>query len=146
MNNRKIALGPGAASLILIVVVLALVMLSMLSLVTARNDEGLSLRGAEMIENVYRLSAESERRLAELDAVLVREAGETDFAAYLERVAEALPEGMTLEEDEVSWTQPLENRWLDCRVRLLPAGEGRRMEWVSHRLIVEESEDDWEWD
>ena len=147
MNNRKIALGPGAASLILIAVVLALAMLSMLSLVTAKNDEGLSLRSAEMTESVYRLNAAAELRLAELDAALLRaETGETDPEAYLAKAAEALPEGMALEGDTVFWTEPLENRYLDCRVRLLAPGSGKRTEWISHRLVVEESEDDGEWD
>ena len=38
MNKRKVALGPGAASLILIVVVLSLSMLAMLAQVGVRSD------------------------------------------------------------------------------------------------------------
>ena len=138
MNNRKIALGPGAASLILIVVVLALCMLSMLTLVTAKNDMHLAGRSAEMIRQVYELNSESERHLAELDAALVKAAGEAGEAE--------LPEMMTMEEDIVSWTETKDNRHLDCQVRVKAPGEGKRTEWVSHRLIVEEPEGDWEWD
>ena len=70
MNKRKIALGPGAASLILIVVVLSLCMLAMLAQIGSRNDMSLSSRSAEMITRVYELRDQSERRLAELDAEL----------------------------------------------------------------------------
>ena len=147
MNNRKIALGPGAASLSLIVVVLALCMLSMLTLVTAKNDMHLAGRSAEMIRQVYELNSESERHLAELDAALVKAAGEAGEAAdWLERVRKELPEMMTMEEDIVSWTETKDNRHLDCQVRVKAPGEGKRTEWVSHRLIVEEPEGDWEWD
>ena len=66
MNKRKIALGPGAASLILIVVVLSLCMLAMLTQIASRNDFSLASRSAEMITRVYELSDRSERRLAEL--------------------------------------------------------------------------------
>ena len=147
MNRRKIALGPGAASIILIVVVLALCMLSMLTLVTAKNDLNLSERSAEMIESVYALNASAERRLAALDTLLVQTMKtHPGREACLSALAEQLPEGMALEGDTVSWTEPLDNRWLECRVRLLPENGTRRTEWTGHRLIVEEPEDDWEWD
>ena len=53
--KRKIALGPGAASLILIVVILSLCMLTMLMQIGARNDLSLASRGTEMITRVYEL-------------------------------------------------------------------------------------------
>ena len=147
MNNRKIALGPGAASLILIVVVLALCMLSMLTLVTARNDVNLGNRTREMIENVYTLNDRAERRLAELDAVLADIRAEADGTEeWPEAFSDRLPEDMTLDGDIVSWTEPGENRRLDCQVRVYPQGEANRLEWVSHRLIVDEPEGYTEWD
>ena len=146
MNKRKIALGPGAASLILIVVVLSLCMLSMLAQIGSRNDFSLASRSADMITRVYELSDQSERRMAELDAILVRcrkEAGENQ-EAYLELVKQNLPEDMTLEEDLVSWTEPLDNRTMNCQVKLAGPGEMPRAEWVNYRLKVDEPEDDWE--
>ena len=146
MNKRKVALGPGAASLILIVVVLSLCMLSMLTQISARNDYNLCTRSAEMVQRVYELNSQSERKLAELDALLVaaqKDAGDMD--AYLARVEETLPEDMTLEEDRISWTEPLDNRNLECVVQLLPPGEKQRTKWISHKLVVDEPEDDWEW-
>ena len=146
MNKRKVALGPGAASLILIVVALSLCMLAMLTQIGARSDYNLCTRSAAMIQRVYELNAQSEERFAELDAVLAKakqDAGDMD--AYLEKVGSSLPEGMTLEEDRVFWKEPLDNRNLECEVQLLPLEDSTRARWISHKLIVEEPEDDWEW-
>ena len=143
--KRKIALGPGAASLILIVVVLSLCMLAMLMQVGARNDYNLTTRSANMISKVYELSALSERRLADLDAILVECAGETgtlDMEAYLDLVEERLPEGYTLWDDQVTWEDPLDNRTLTCMVRILPPKAEKRTEWVLHKLAVKEPEEE----
>ena len=145
--KRKVALGPGAASLILIVVVLSLCMMAMLTQIGARNDYNLCKRSAEMVQRVYELNEQSERKLAELDTLLIKaqkEAGE-NMEAYLEKVESLLPEGMSLEDEQVTWTEPLDNRNLECIVQLLPPGEKERMKWVSHKLLVDEPEEDWEW-
>ena len=84
---------------------------------------------------------------AELDAVLIKarqEAGD-DMEAYLEKVEELLPGDMSLEDEQVSWTEPLDNRNMKCIVQLLPPGEAQRTKWISHKLLVEEPEEDWEW-
>ena len=146
MNKRKVALGPGAASLILIIVVLSLCMMAMLTQISARNDHNLCTRSAEMVQRGYELNARSEKKLAELDALLAAAQKDAcDMDAYLEKVEGLLPEGMTLEEDRVTWTEPLDNRNLECIVLLLPPGEKQRARWISHKLMVEEPEDDWEW-
>ena len=147
MNNKKIALGPGAASLILIVVVLSLCMLAMLTQIGARNDYNLASRSVEMIGRVYDISANSEERLAELDTILVRCQKETSGKeAYLAMIEENLPEGMVIDEDKVTWTEPLDNRTLTCTVRILDPGTMPRTEWIAHKLQVEEPEEDWEWE
>ncbi len=146
MKNRKIAMGPGAASLILIVVTLSLCVLTMLTLISARNDENLSLRSTRMIEQVYTLFARSEQEMARLDEVLIQARKDSDsWESYLEAVEKNLPDGMTLAEDRISWNDPLDNRYLECVIRLLPFEDEKRMTWEIHRLIVEEPEDDWEW-
>jgi len=146
VNKRKVALGPGAASLILIVVVLSLCMMAMLTQIGARNDYNLCKRSAEMVQRVYELNAQSEKKLAELDAVLVAEQkNASGMDAYLKAVGEKLPEGMTLEEDKITWTEPLDNRNLQCVVQLLPPGEKQRTKWISHKLVVDEPEEEWEW-
>ena len=99
-----------------------------------------------MVQRVYELNAQSEQKLAQLDAVLLAARTETaDMQAYLDKVKETLPEGMTLEEDRITWTEPLDNRNLECVVQLLPLEEKQRAKWISHKLVVEEPEDDWEW-
>ena len=146
MNKRKIALGPGAASLILIVVVLSLCMLAMLAQIGSRNDFSLASRSAQMITRVYELHDQSEHRYAELDAILVKcQAETTDRDAYLALVEENLPEDMYLDEDVVSWTEPLDNRTMNCEVRLTDPGEMPRAEWITYKRKVDEPEDDWEW-
>ncbi len=146
MNKRKVALGPGAASLILIVVALSLCMLAMLTQISARSDYNLCTRSAAMIQRVYELNAQSEQRLAELDAVLAKaKQGAGDMSSYLDKISASLPEGMTLEEDRVFWKEPLDNRNLECEVQVLPLEDSVRARWISHKLIVNEPEDDWEW-
>ena len=135
MSRRKIAAGPGASSLILIAVVLALSVLTVLTMISARNDEALSLRSEETQEEVYALFARGERSLAGLDAVLVKAGKDAgDMEEYLEEVQEDLPQGMTLREDQVFWTEKTENRTLECGVRLLPPGGAERTRWTLHRL------------
>ena len=143
--KRKIALGPGAASLILIVVILSLCMLAMLMQIGSRNDYNLTTRSAKMISSVYELSALSERKLADLDALLVECARETDMKdmeAYLDLVESRLPEGYTLWDNEVTWEDPLDNRTLTCTVRILPPKAEKRTEWVLHKLAVKEPEEE----
>ena len=93
-----------------------------------------------------KLNASSEKKLGELDALLVTARKDTaDMTSYLEKVKELLPEGMTLEGDRVTWTEPLDNRNMECIVQLLPPEEKERTKWISHKLMVDEPEDDWEW-
>ena len=144
MNKRKVALGPGAASLILIIVVLSLCMIAMLTQIAAKNDYNLCARSADMVQRVYELNAQSEQKMAALDTFLLQARGEAgDMKAYLDKVKEMLPEGMELEEDRITWTEPLDNRNLECIVQLLPLEETQRAKWISHKLVVEEPEDDW---
>lgn len=143
MKQRKIALGPGAASLILIIVVLSMCVLCMLTYISAKNDLSLSDRSADMIQRVYTLNDRSEQSLAALDAVLARCAAQTtDDAAYRALVDESLPEGMDMEEDVISWQEAEGDRRLLCAVRLAPWGEMPRAAWAQHALTVE-MEDAW---
>ena len=60
-RNSSISLGPGAPSLILILVVLTMSVLGMLSLMAAHSDLNLSARSAEVIQAVYELQEQAER-------------------------------------------------------------------------------------
>ncbi|MCQ2437385.1 MAG: hypothetical protein MJ099_03190 [Clostridia bacterium] len=106
--KRTFRIGPGAPSLMLIVVILCLTALSALMLTDARNDLALSRRAAAVAQGVAEL----------------QEQAETDYMALMETVAEYgeaytdhLPEGMTLDDGDVVWQVTVDSRTLNCRVR-----------------------------
>lgn len=138
MKHQKIAVGPGASSLILIAVVLALSVLTVLTMISARSDEAMAVRSAETRQEVYGLFASAERSLAKLDEALVSCLAEQpeDPDAYLAAVKEKLPEGMRMKEDQVSWTEKAGDRSLECAVRIAAPGGGSRMTWTEHRLAA----------
>lgn len=139
MKNKKVAFGPGAASLILIVVVLGMCMLSVLTLISARNDEKLSARGAEMIERYYNLASMSEKSLGELDSLLVQAGADcADETEYLNNIREKLPERMQLNDREISWTEELNGSMMECAVKLAQLRETPRAEWIRHNMMTEE--------
>ena len=144
MNSRStVSLGPGASSLILIFVVLALSVLGMLSLLTARNDLKFSERSAQVIEAVYRLNEQAEESRAQISRILAEN-------------AEALPEPYELFEDEIAWSEKIQisldtdtaddnarTMTLDCAVRILPDPENPRTEWIRHNLSVSTEDEEW---
>ena len=146
--NRKssISLGPGASSLILIFVVLAMAVLSMLSLMTARNDLKFSERSAAVIKSVYALNEIAEGRKAEVDHLLAECAkdAETD-EDYLAAIEEILPDDMEIWEDEISWSESDGARMLDLALRVLPLSEEERTVWTRHNLMAETGDDEWDW-
>lgn len=139
MRERKVAMGPGAASLILIMVVLGLSILSVLSLGSAKNDDSLSTRGTERIENVYNGYTQGENDLAVLDEILYEcRQNTSDTEDYLTALKQKLPENMTITGDCVTWIEDSDKILIECTVRILPLESGKRYEWVTHRLLVEE--------
>ena len=137
-KSSSISLGPGAASLILIFVVLSMAILAMLSLITARNDLRLSDRSAEVAQAVYRLNEQAETRCSQLDEMLAGCAGEAaDDGAYLALVAEALPEGVTLDGRLLTWEESDGARTLSCALRAEPLGSAQRAVWARHSLASE---------
>ena len=146
MNQKSsISLGPGASSLILIFVVLALAVLSMLSLMTARNDLKFSERSAAVIRSVYELTETAESRKADLDRLLAScaEQAENDVD-YLAAVEEALPEDMEIEDGEISWSESDGVRMLDLAVQVLPLSDANRSVWTRHNMMAETG-DEWDW-
>lgn len=150
MNRKDYHIGPGAASLMLIVVVMSMSVLGILAMMNARSDNRLSMRAAEVAEQAYGLSSAAERSVAALDAVLVQCADQAeDDEGWLALVAEALPEGMTLSDHTVTWTEEGGERKLVCAVELNELGEETRMRWTEHRLVTQlddmvPQEDTWE--
>ena len=134
MKKQKIAVGPGAASMMLIAVVLALSVLTVLTMISARSDESLSRRSVETRQQVYSLFAKAEESMAKLDAVLAAAGEKGSGDAYLEAVGAALPEGMRMEDGQVFWQESESGRQLECGVKLNEAGAFPRAEWTLHRL------------
>ena len=144
-RKSNVSFGPGAASLILIVVILSMGVLGMLALMNARNDAQLSRRSIEVVAAGYDLNDRAERDVAELDAVLARCATSTfSDEAYLSAVRGNLPDGMLMGQDDriVSWELSDGLRTLSCAVEVLPQGEKERLRWREHRLTAV-TEDVW---
>lgn len=151
MNRKDYHIGPGAASLMLIVVVLSMSVLGILAMMNARSDNRLSVRSAVVAEEIYTLSDAAERSLATLDATLVQcKQQAEDDESWLQLVAQSLPEGMTMTGRVVRWTEQVEaGRSMICAVELLDFDEETRARWTEHRLHtqldeMEPQEDTWE--
>lgn len=144
-RKSNVSFGPGAASLILIVVILSMGVLGMLALMNARNDAKLSRRSIEVVAAGFELNDRAERGVAELDGVVARCAAATySDEAYLSAVRGNLPDGMLMDEDGriVRWQLSDGLRTLSCAVEILPQGESERLRWREHRLTAV-TEDVW---
>ena len=140
MNQREYRIGPGAASLMLLVVVLSMSVLGMLALMSARSDENLSLRSEEVARQVAELNVSAEQSLARLDAALAQaaKAAQND-EEYLARIEAALDENMALTDRTVSWEETNdEGRTLACAVEVQPLGAHPRYIRTAYRLVIDE--------
>lgn len=122
-------MAPGAAMLILILVVLTVSMLGVLTLMSARGDLTLSERSARLTEATCRLNAKAERTLAQIDALNAACGGDET----------ALPEGVTLDaQGTFVWREEVNGRALECAAVRTPQG----VRWTEHRLLAQ-TEDEW---
>lgn len=142
MNRRDFQIGPGAASLLLIAVVLCMGVLGSLSLVSSRGDAKLSERSLRMTESAAQLYLEAEQKLAALDALLAELSTAESDEAYLAAIQERLPADAQLFERTLRWEEASEDgRRVTCAVELAPLGEFPRVRWTDHRLWTELDED-----
>ena len=63
-------------------------------------------------------------------------------ADYLNRVAESLPEGVELVDDQLYWTETEGERTLECALTIQPLDGAEYSVWSCHRLITDLSEED----
>lgn len=148
MNEKnRISLGPGAASLTLIFVMLGMSILGMLSLMSGRSDEKLSRRSIEVAETIYALNASAEKDLALLDGLLEEaESISTSDAEYLENIQNSLDEKYTLYDRDISWSIDDGDRTLALCVQVQPMGSSPRALWKQHSLETESgTEESWDW-
>ena len=156
-KKSRISFGPGAASIILIVVVLSMSVLGLLSLVNSRNDRKLSERSAQVIEAVYELNEQAEIMFADLDSIaagaarsLAGEAGseaKPDSGAALPAqlaaaIKAALPEGVAMDGDTLSWVMRDDLRDLECAAQIIFENGDAALKWTTHRLVMR-TEDTW---
>ena len=134
-KQSRVSFGPGAASLILIVVILSMSVLGILSLMSARSDSRLSDRSAQVVEASYALMQSAEHTLSELDELaLSLRAQASDDESYAQLFSERLPANVTLEEGVLSWEETDGVRTLECAVELMPLSSQQRLVWMRHSL------------
>ena len=145
MNRRNFQIGPGAASLLLIAVVLCMGVLGALSLVSSRGDAKLSARTLRMAESAAQLNVAAEERLVELDVLLSEISDAESDDAYLAELNSRLPEGVLLNGRLLMWEESAEDgRRLACAIEVAPLGEFPRATWAEHSLWTELDEDAWD--
>lgn len=136
-KKSMISFGPGASSLILIFVVLALSTLGMLSLMNSRNDIRLSERSVQVTQAVYALQTAAEEKRAALDTLLgqaAQEAGGDE--AYAAAIQAALPEGVEWADGVLSWEETDGFRSLSCALETLPLDAQERTRWIRFELTA----------
>ena len=128
MKDREYRIGPGAVSLLLLVVIVSMSVLGLLALISARGDYKLTDRAEQFAVSAYEASAEAEYELAELDAILVKcMNGAADDEAYLNAVEALLPEGMEIDGRTIYWQKEIvDRRTMVCEVEILPMGSQQR--------------------
>lgn len=139
MREREYHIGPGAVSLLLVIVIVSMSVLGLLGLISARGDYKLTQRALTLAVAENTAAAESERSLARLDAVLMACAADAqDEDAYLAAAEKALPENMKLTGRAVSWQEKAEGgRTLFCEAEIAPLGDMPRVGWTGHMFIAE---------
>jgi len=140
MNRRSFRIGPGAASLMLIAVVLSMTVLGMLAVLNARSDQRLSSRSIEVAESGAQMNDSAERAFAELDGIIagLGDLPEDELLAQLEA---ALPEGMSLDGRTIYWQEDSgDSRRLLCAAEWNGPGAFPRLSWTEYRILTEGDE------
>lgn len=143
MKKRNFFIGPGAASLLLVVVVVSMSVLGLLAMMSARSDARLAERSVTYTQAQYGAMAESERSLAALDAVLLRCGRDAaDDASYLAALEAHMPSGMILDGRTVRWTEDTgAGKMLYCAADVAPLGDFPRCAWTEHLFVTNGTDD-----
>lgn len=136
-KKSMISFGPGASSLILIFVVLALSILGILSLMNSRNDIRLSERSVQVTQAVYALQTAAEEKRAALDSLLCQAKEEADDdEAYFSAIEAALPENVEWDGSVLSWEETDGFRSLYCALEAQPLNAQDRTRWIHFELTA----------
>ena len=143
-NKNSYRIGPGAASLLLIVMVLCLTVLGILGLSSARSDFRLAQRNESMTQGYYEADAHTQRALAELDSVIVR-ARELTMTEeeYMQSIQNSLPVGFDWAQDKVIYRADAgADRGLEMVVLIGAQDDQKRYDVVSVNLTDESTWED----
>ena len=142
-RNQSARVGLGAASLIMILLVLCLALMGVLSLMCARADLSLSRRHADLAEGYAKASAQAQSALTNLDELLFEawssaqdEMQYTSVCAEIVQAGNAAIEWAT-EQDAVMRFDAGEERVLEVVLERKPWSEAQEMRYklVSYRLV-----------
>lgn len=131
-NKESTPFGTGMSSLLMIFVVLCLTVFGVLAYMTARADDRLTQRSAEMVQAYYQADAAAEEALAQLDAALL----ELEPEAALESA------GFTVDGGPETWNGSLEISIQDTRVYQLQVV----VEQGSYRVTARQTVDHAVWE
>ena len=140
-QRGHVAIGPGSASLILMIVLVSMSILCTLSVLSAHNDDRLSRRSLQVAQENYTLYDQAEITLSELAELL---SGAEDMTE--EALAALLPENVTLSDGVLQWEEENQNRGLSCAARMTWTEDGIHLTWVEHSVWAYSGEEDELWD
>lgn len=157
-NGTGFQIGPGMASLLMILVALLMAALAILAFAGARADSTLSQRNLEAVQEYYEAAARMQRMLfnADRDLAEARKNAAGDAQAYARRVQEMQSEyqasqatggqeEIAPDEDEgevngsaltLRLVVPMrDDHYLEAKLDVTPGLTGRRYALVSHKVV-----------
>ena len=127
--------GVGVSSVLMILVVLAMTALSLLAFGSARSNESMTRRNADIGSSYYKAADAAQRKLAEVDAVLLTGRTEEADLSWYESNG---PEDVSWEENEngISFSFSIETEYQQAvYVRGLVTEGAQRYQVTEHRVV-----------
>ena len=134
MNKYGFRIGPGAASIILVIVVVTMSILGVLALSEAKTEKTLSEKSTQFVKEANLLEYNAQFTVMKLDEIISSARGQSDFLSYIK---ETIPENVSMTEDRLSFETSLDgSKFLEITIRILPDTEDERFEYVSRRIFT----------
>lgn len=141
MNNSKGRIGPGASTILMILIVMLMTILGVLALMSARSDQRMAERAKQFTQAYYEAQAECSLRISELDQELLslRKQAAGNAEVYAKLVKDALSYDI---EEEIVLSMPAGDvRMLHVTVQILPVTEKDRILVMDSHLETNLAED-----
>ena len=134
MNKYGFRIGPGAASIILVIVVVTMSILGVLALSEAKTEKTLSEKSTQFVKEANLLEYNAQFTVMQLDEIISSAREQSDFLSYIK---ETIPENVSMMEDRLSFETSLDgSKFLEITIRILPDTEDERFEYVSRRIFT----------